>query len=337
MKKYLLCEWKRSFSSLLVLTVAWTIFCVAHFSTIELEYVVRDWKTGAIKEILPSNPQLWVYFVPLYILCMLTPVFTYSFQMDKRSVDYYFAFPLKREKLYFVKTLVGLSTVLIPFTVAFWSGFLAAVFRDGNLWQMVGFGPTYFIGVLFAICIYGIYAFVFTRANKVRDGVAFMIAYTFVFNLVLSFYDVSILTGVFGEIPFYIQEIFLFFGLNTFATYATEWIRGVEYSICHAETFIVPILLGAIAYGLLFFTLRYQKAENAEQISNSPFGYTALIPIYTAFMVALNGAHLLMTLFCFIGAVIATAWYRRKFKFTWKDWAMLGVATVLGLLLRLLL
>jgi hypothetical protein len=54
-------------------------------------------------------------------------------------------------------------------------------------------------------------------------------------------------------------------------------------------------------------------------------------------MVALNGAHLLMTLFCFIGAVIATAWYRRKFKFTWKDWAMLGVATVLGLLLRLLL
>lgn len=337
MKKYLFCEWKRNLSSLLVLTVAWTILCVAHFSTMELQYVVRDWETGVIKEILPSNPQIWVYFVPLYILCMLTPVFIYSFQMDKRSVDYYFAFPLKKEKLYFVKTLVGLSNVLVPFTVAFWSGFLAAVFRDGNLWQMVGFVPTYFIGVLFGVCIYGIYAFVFTRANKVRDGVAFMIAYTFVFFLLISFYDVSILTGVFGEIPFYVQEIFLFFGLNTFSTYAGEWIRGVEYSICRAETFIVPIAFGAIAYFLLFFTLRYQKAENAEQISNSPFGYTVLIPVYTAFMVALNSSDLLMTIFTFIGAVIAMAWYRRKFKFSWQDWAMLGGALVLGFLLRLLL
>lgn len=336
MRKYLIREWKRNFSSLLVLTVAWTIFCVAHFSTIELQYVVRDWNTGAIKEILPSNPRLWLYFVPLYLLCMITPIFTYNFQMDKRSVDYYFAFPLKREKLYLVKMLVGLSTVLIPFTVAFWSGFLAAVFRDGNLWQMVGFVPTYFISVLFAVCIYGIYAFVFTRANKVSDGVAFMIAYTFVFYLIISFIDVSILESKWGRIPFDVVEIFLFFGLMTFSNYATDWVIGSAV-VCNALTFIVPIVLGFAAYFLLFFLLRYQKAENAEQISESPFGYKTLIPIYTAFMVALNGEHLLMTIFCFIGAVIATACYRRKFKFSWHYWAMIGGAVLLGLLLHLFL
>lgn len=336
MRKYLIREWKRNFSSLLVLTVAWTIFCVAHFSTIELQYVVRDWNTGAIKEILPSNPRLWLYFVPLYLLCMITPIFTYNFQMDKRSVDYYFAFPLKREKLYLVKTLVGLSTVLIPFTVAFWSGFLVAVFRDGNLWQMAGFVPTYFISVLFAVCIYGIYAFVFTRANKVSDGVAFMIAYTFVFYLIISFIDVSILESKWGRIPFDVVEIFLFFGLMTFSNYATDWVIGSAV-VCNALTFIVPIVLGFAAYFLLFFLLRYQKAENAEQISESPFGYKTLIPIYTAFMVALNGEHLLMTIFCFIGAVIATACYRRKFKFSWHYWAMIGGAVLLGLLLHLFL
>jgi hypothetical protein len=282
-----------------------------------------------------------VYFVPLYILGMLTPVFTYSFQMDRRSVDYYFSFPLKKEKLYFVKTLVGLSTVLIPFTVAFWCGFLAAVFRDGNIWQMGYFALTYLISLLFAVCIYGIYAFVFTRANKVSDGVAFMIAYTFVFYLIISFIDISVISSNLGGVPFEIVEIFLFFGLLTFSNYATDWVRGAwiyaSVSECNAFTFILPIVLAVAAYALLFFTLRYQKAENAEQVSESPFGYKTLIPLYTVFMVAMNGEHLLMTIFCFIGAVIATACYRRKFKFTWKDWAVLGGAMVLGFLLHLLL
>lgn len=337
MKKYLVREWKKSIAALIVLTAAWSIFCVIHYSTVQLSYEIYDWQTGALKKIVAGNPRLWVYFVPLYLLCMLTPIFTYQFQMDKRSVDYYFSFPLKKEKLYLVKTLVGLSTVIIPFTVAFWSGFLAAAFREGNLWQMGYFVPTYFICLLFAVCIYGIYAFVFTRANKVSDGVAFMIAYTFVFFLIISFFDLSALESKLGRIPHDVVEVCLFFGLMTFSNYATDWIMGTAVT-CNAFTFVFPVVLGVIAYFLLFFLLRYQKAENAEQISESPFGYKALIPVYTAFMTALNAAAGgLWLVFCLIGAVIATACYRRKFKFSWQYWLVIVGSMVLGLILSLFL
>ena len=44
--------------------------------------------------------------------------------------------------------------------------------------------------------------------------------------------------------------------------------------------FLYPILLAAASYALMFLLLRQEKAENAEQNSDSWFGYRVMIPLY---------------------------------------------------------
>jgi hypothetical protein len=145
-------------------------------ATFTMWYEWEDWDTGVIKQAVQS-PNVSLVFGELLILLFVVPMLMYSFKMSKRGVDGYYSLPLKKEKLYFVLTMVGLILVIVPYTVAYWSGFLALLCREGNPYQMGYFVPAYFVGVLFALFLYGVNAFVFTRANRTSDGVVFMLSY----------------------------------------------------------------------------------------------------------------------------------------------------------------
>lgn len=326
MIKYLKYELKKNLWLFGLLTAVCLVPYVAHMSTFTF------W-VGPTEDRYLNSTGLTNMTFELIVLCYLAPLFVYSFKMNKRSVDAFYSLPLKREKLYFVKTLVGLFLVLIPFTLTYWSGFLALLCRPENPYYMSWYVPAYFGALFLGTCIYGMSAFVYTRANNVGDGVVFLVAYSFVGILILEYIEMLIHTSM----PWWLTDNFTFWGaISQFGNNIGILIKGGTPNRWSVAMFIIPFLLGGIGYFLLFYTLRFEKGESAEQCSDSWYGYRVLLPLFIALIVAINNFSLLnrvMTLIC--GIVVTVVW-RHTLKFSWKYWVTLVGAVVLGILLGML-
>ena len=333
--KFFCFEIKKHLWALIVLAAVCTLPYIAELSTMQLSYVSKHYGTGELITVLHSS-EIGLAFFALGALCYLSPVLVYSFKMNKRGVDAYYALPLKKEKLYFVKTMVGLLLVLVPYTLMYWSGFLTLLFRAENPYNMFWYLPGYFGGAMFGICLFGLNAFLFTRANKISDGVVFMVAYI-PFFLMLYEYATTVFHYRLTSDDY--ENFITFGGLTNFGNVINNLILGNQSAIFSPLTFVVMPVLGVAGYALLFALLRYEKGENAEQVSNSWFGYKLLIPTYTAFLLALNVRAFEIIWFCTIvvAAIVATVVYQRKFKFHLKWWGMISGALVLGVVLGLLI
>ena len=324
--KYLRFEMKKHMWTLAVLSAVCALPYIASLATFDMVYPYPNIYGG----LTVNRPQLSFVLVVLVALCFIAPVLAYSFKMNKRGIDGFYALPLKKEKLYLVKTVVGLSMVLVPFTLAHFGGFFTLLLRENNPYEMSWYIPAYFGGVFFGVCMYGINAFLFTRANTVTDGIVFMLAYSLFAYLLFEYYEQ--LTD--NYLKWWVEDSF------TTAGGATLFFDGMENLICgysddfYIGAFIVPALFGGVGWFLLFFNLRYEKGENAEQVSESWFGYKVIIPLYSAFLVAMSGMEEPLAL-CLVavGAVVATVVYRRKFRFQKRYWLMIAGAFALGLLL----
>ena len=332
MIKYLKYELKKHLWLFLLLSVIVAVPYVTHVSTMTMTRVLEyDYQ---YREIVYS-PNLTFVVTELIFLTFLMPIFMYSFKMNKRGVDAYYALPLTKERLYFVKTLVGLFLVIVPFTIGYWMGFFALLVRPNNPYFMGWYIPAYFGFVAYAVLLFGFNAFVYTRANRVWDGIVFMIAYAFVGVLVLSYIELVAHHSIWG----YVDETFMTFGgMVSFARCMESLIRYSSNSVLwNAWMFVVPAVYGAVGYFLLFYMLRYEKGENAEQISNSWFGYRLLIPLYTALVMGCNSYGGLFDLVLIIIAeIVVTIVYRNKFRFSWKYWLMIVGSIILGMFLGLL-
>ena len=330
--KFFCFELKKRLWAFVVLAAVCTLPYIAELSTMELFYVYPHHETGELITVLNST-QIGLAIFALGALCYLAPVFVYSFKMSKRGVDVYYALPLKKEKLYLVKTMVGLLLVLVPFTVMYWGGFLTLLFRADNPYDMFWYLPAYFGSAFLGICLFGMNAFLYTRGNTVADGIVFMIAYIPFFMMIYAY---VIQAFHFDWLYYAYESEFLSFGgLTEFGNEMSFLIARRENVKLSPLTFVVTPILGAVGYALMFLLLRFEKGENAEQVSDSWFGYKMLIPVYTAFMLALNLSAFDIISFCTVavGAIVATVVYRRKFKFHLKWWAMIGGALALGLFL----
>ena len=343
MKKFLAYELKNRLWTILILVLICTLPYIVTTATTTMFYEYTYEKDYGVAETVRHiySPCTWMVYVELLALCFVVPAMTYAFKTSKKSVDCYYALPLKREKLYFIKTLVGLCMVLIPFTIAYWSGFLALWLRPENPYEMGWYVPHYFGLVFFAVMLYGFNAFVFTRANTVGDGIVFMIAYMFVVFLVV-FYGVLV-TDTERDAWGVIEYLMPFMGSANFTFNMEELIMGDG---CHWSVwmFLFPAIYGVIGYTLLFTLLRFEKGENAEQVSDSWFGYKTLVPIYTAIAIGLLGTlseakGACAILFCLFAAasLIAMIVYRRKFRFEGKYWRLYGIGLSVGFVLAVIL
>lgn len=331
MRKYFLYEFKKNLWTLVLIAVSLTLIYVSTLSTLNMTY---SYETERGLNVYVASPQLSLLGGLMICLCFVAPVWTFSFKMNKRGVDAFYALPLKKEKLYFAKAAVGLLLVVIPFTVAYWLGFLTLLVREGNPYQMIWYLPAYFGELLFAVCLFGINTFLFTRANRVGDGIAFMFGY-----VLLGYLCVIVFDELFGGNYYsWETECFLTFGGQLRFEYNLEYlIKGTQNEgRWSAWIFVYPIVLAAISYCLLFYNLRFERGENAEQVSDSWFGYRLLIPAYLALLSSMIGEELIALCLIFIGGVTAAIVYRRKAKFSWKYWLMIAVGIAIGLALGML-
>ena len=340
MKNYLKYEFKKNLWAFLIIMVLCALPYIIEMSTFEMAWNYEYYDEFDIlkpgRQI--ATPPLATMSTQLIALCFIVPILTYSFKMNKRSVDAYYSLPIKKEKLYFVKTLVGLFLTLTPFTVAYWSGFFVLLCREGNPYSMGWYVPAYFGLLILGFFLYGFNSFLFTRANKVGDGVVFMLSYAFMGAMAISYIDFNFIKS---SLPYWVEETFLSFGgISLFTSEMARLIKNfytggnVNLSIW---SFAYPVLTGAIGYFLMFYLLRFEKAEDAEQVSDSWFGYRVIIPYYAAFLLGASYDLPLFTIcLVLIAEITATIVYRRKFLFEKKNWIHIGVGLGAGLILFLL-
>ena len=323
MKHYFIYELKKNFWPLVILTAI-----SAGLYLVELSYF-NPVSRYAEDSVVINTPPLSTVMIELCILCIVAPILMYSFKMNKRSVDAFYSLPIKREKIYLVKTLVGLLLVFIPYTLSYWLGFLSVVVRE-NHYHLVYFVSGYFLSVFLAVCLYGVNAFAFSRANRIVDGIVFMVFYTFILCLF-----VGLLSGFFPKLNDKVNagDYIIYSILFGWADDISRLIAGKEIynSLITPTKILVPALSGAVCYALLFSLVRFEKSEDSEQNSDSWFGYKTMIPAYTVLMTALWGGDLLSYALIIVGAIILSIVYTRKFLFGWKQWLTIAVAFAVGL------
>ena len=329
--RYISYELKKNIWTLVILTAVCTLFYVSTVSsmTMQGEYYMEGY---GLPEYYICDSQVSTVLFMLGALCYIVPTLVYSFKMNKRSVDAYYSLPLKREKLFLAKSALGLVLTLVPFTVAYWLGFFALLVREGNPYQMTYYVPTYFGALFYGIMLFGVNAFVFTRANKTSDGVLFTIAYAFIGSLIVSWIDYAEIIKMYAQTASYFTP---FGGFDRFGSYMSNLITGDTPEPWSHLAWIISLLYGVVGWFLLFWCVRYEKGENAEQISDSWYGYKVMIPLYTAFLLGLGEADPLSICSSLIAAIVATVVYQRKFRFAWKWWAVIGGAIVLGCILTI--
>lgn len=347
MKKYFLYELKKS---------AFTIGCL---SLIAVALYITPILTSTTLLSRVFGTYLWFISTIGGVLAVCVPIWIYAYKMKKRSVDLYYSLPLSHQKILLVKFLIGLVAVYVPYTVAYWLGAITVLIKVGSeIPTCIYYIPQYFSSIIPIYFIYAISSFVFTRANKLIDGIVFLCFWAFVFMLVAALFEKW--TWDIMQISDFQQTNFAIYPV-CYAPFAPlDWTttrfqelmlqqNATSFDAAELANVIVGFSLTALqAVGAtlgLFFMEKRAKAENCEQISDSVFGYKTMIPLYTAGLLALydfslgaifSDFFLILFVFTAVASFAITAIYKRTFKIERRQAVIYGVALEIGVLLSLL-
>lgn len=326
MIKFLRYELKKTFPYFLLVTVFISIAYMILLATIRTSWTVDG-------KVFIGDPHFWVLHIALIALAFINPIVVYSFKMTKRGVDGYYALPVKRQKLFYTKTLVGLFLTLAPFTVAYLGGVIVLLCRAGNPYHMQWYAIGYLGFVLLGICLFGVNAFAFTRAHRVGDGILLMIAYALIGSLTVAYVESAAHTVAY----WWIEESFSAWGsISAYGRLMSDFIMKNTSPNWTWWIFLYPIVVGTACYVAMFLLLKSEKSESAEQISEGWLSYKLAIPIYTALGIGTLPFSWLGLALIALASIAATMLYRRKLLFSWKYWVMIGIGVAVGVLLMLL-
>ncbi|MCL2796632.1 MAG: hypothetical protein FWD58_01060 [Firmicutes bacterium] len=367
MKKYFIYELKKNWLAALILAAFATVFYITFI-------INADFQPNFTGTYVPPS-LVAVPLVTLMLLCTFVPAMVFSYKMNARQTDCFYALPLRREKVYLIKSAIGLLMVLVPYTVAYWLGFIATAAKP-NAFELWAFIPAYFISIPLAVMLFGFNAFIFTRANRQSDGTFFVVLYACVGVMLAGYVYVLFDCGYgggYGDYGNYTNpsgsrinivnpsfwDWFTYSPLTWLANKYTGIISNTEtlYGVGavirpHEEVdlsgfinlewlyYLFAALTGIAAWAGLFLTARKEKAENAERVSDTWFGYRIMLPTYLALGLALLvpiGGSTAMIFIVIVVAMSAALYiiYRRSVKLKLEDIISLVGAVLLGLLLAI--
>lgn len=279
----------------------------------------------------------------LAVLCVAVPVMQFSYRMKVRDIDLWYSLPVTREKLTLARTLGGLMLIFVPYTLSYWLGFVILLVRE-NCFVLYGYPLYYLVSLPLGALLFGIYSFLYTRANSVGDGLVCMAGWTFALMLPFAFLSVHFPRL---DLPrsFSVWQLTPFGLLSRSAEYFNELICAETMSAALPLAWMIPltVLEGAGAYAGLFLTARRHKAENGGQLSSSLWCYRVLVPLYAFILASSLSVDYLGTQLAFIegafllvGGLICFVVYRRSFRLKTSDILTLAVSFGAGVLVAVL-
>ena len=292
---------------------------------------------------IPYDSLISAPTIVLAMLCVAVPVMQFSYRMKGRDIDLWYSLPVTREKLTFVRTLGGLMLIFVPYTLSYWLGFVIVLLRK-NYFALYGY-PLYYLAALpLGALLFGIYSFLYTRANSIGDGLVCMAGWTFALMLPFAFLSVRFPRLALPR-SFSVWQLSPFGLLSWAADYFNEFIcaDALPALLPLAWTIPLTVLEGAGAYAGLFLTARRHRAENGGQLSSSLWCYRVLVPLYVFILASSLSVDALGTqlaciagAFLLVGGFICFVVYRRSFRLKTSDFITLAVAFGAGILVSVL-
>ncbi len=289
------------------------------------------------------NSPLWLVTWTAALLAMIIPAFEFYFKMRKVSIDQQYQLPIKREKLYITKYIVGLIEMLVPTIVSIvLVVVLIATKRD--MFDKSFLTPYFFSIVGLAIVLYTSVVFVYTRANTFFDGLINIALWSFLGVAIFAFINQILINfntdlespyARYGDASYFFLQspmtvVHGYFNQN----FMNEPFKFEVLSIISVTIFSV---IGVVMGFLTVYLLRFEKAEDSMQKSTSYFSYKVLIPIYLFFLVAYSilldeTVYILMPVIV-IGGYILYVIYNRSFKITKTDLICFGSSIAGGIVI----
>ncbi len=278
----------------------------------------------------PTSTPLAIFVTYGVILSFFYAIYEFGFKTKKVEVDAMYSLPIKRRDLYLAKFLNGLTQTLIPIMISYIITviYIALSYNLYNMWGFLLYVPIF---ILFISLLYSVYAFGFTRGNNIADGV-FTIIFISILPAMLYLYN--------GFTKIIDLEPALNQGWETILGPIISVTTVVEEMIIQTvdrTNFFIQVgsyfnILISLACLVLFIVLASkEKAEDAEERTNSWFAYNLFIPLYTYIFISILPDILLVTIF------IACAYFmyvykNKSFKISTVEIIILLSVAVLGLL-----
>lgn len=289
-----------------------------------------------------SSNQVGLSVTFLAFLCYIVPICKNAYLKKKKTIDYYYALPIKRTTLMNINLIVGLIEVLIPFTVTFFMGLFITMAKT-DMFNYEYYIPLYFSLIGISIPLFVFNFFLSTRANSIVDSVLIVALYTFSIWLLFGFIE-SVFEASF-KMP--IEQLITFMPfINIGNAYSSLISRGTDPYVV-AGSKIYPhyylCIFEVLMYVPLFIFTKKDKSERAEQISDSFFGYRTLIPFYLFTLISCiiigtgSGVFSIISnwfisvLMVVAAGLVGYVIYYRKFKLPKRGWLALLISVVSGI------
>lgn len=308
-----------------------------------------------------SYAELTVLATVAIVISTVIPILELLPFKNRRNMDTLLFLPLDRTKLGTAHFLNGLLQVIGIELISFVAVFclLVAHSYPFSAWNFL---LLFAFTVLGSLSIYAVTAFVFDRANTTADGLIWLVLYSFigccVFVGVKGLYEYSVgqllytqKTDLFTEGIFspyfllidlwYKVSLILIPDIEYYEENGTVWMDERVYSGVIENNDIAGMIIGAV-FALLFtvgflWLFRKKRPERIGAVSDSPFGYKVLLPLFSVSwlcdFLSYTGQHLAIAL---TGLMIGYIIYRRSIRLKMQDYISIAVALILPLILTVI-
>lgn len=268
----------------------------------------HDGKTASI---------LLVYYIILMVLCLIIPVYEFSFKMEKRTAFKIYSFPISKRNLYIIHYVLGFVEIIIPFILGSLLSIIPVIVTD-NPYRMQFFYLYLLIAIVPILLSYSYSVFFFTRGNNMVDGITIMLLA--VLAMPAFFLTLTTKIGIVFDLfafPFFLLsysymlfEFLLENGVIIFQN-SFNFLFGINYVI----PFIFVLILSIAATVLFFLMIGKDKIENIGSRSDTLFGYRTLIPLIGISCSSGLIYFLLMGILTYLGYVLFTRSYKLTAKY----------------------
>lgn len=293
-----------------------------------------------------SNTYLYYLTTMMAIFATLIPIYEFSFKMRKNSIDLFYSLPVKRNKLYIAKYLIGMVELFIIFTVCFIYVFIfAAISVNGRdvEFHIVYYVPYYFTILGLGFLLYNFIAFFYTRGNSAFDGILLTLLSVFAVTLVASF--VYAIIGKIQEPRYhpYTGQAFNFTAYSLIyhltSIYSTLLTKSVSHPTptVYLPSFITMLIVFVALVPLFFILNNSKKAEDTGDINTEWYLYKTFIPLYIICIYATITAHPFYMILVPVAGYVGYVINNRSFKIKKWDIIFLASSTLIGAVIGILM
>lgn len=296
------------------------------------------------------------------VIASIIPMIELSAFKSRRNLDTLFFLPISRKSIALAHYLSGLIQMFTIYTVAF-LGHTLVLLEFAEDFRMEYMPLYYVLLLILGVVVYSVFMFLFGEANSNVDGVICSVMWIFALYLAMLalnypirmfamkyIYDNVSPSAEYWDFTRQLSNFAAWFlpyaplnnltvvfqsvmqGWNNFnghELYFPTFIEAINRRFPHWYMVFPWIAAGAASVWGYFRTFTRKGAERAEDISDSPFCYKTLIPLYGASLAILTSeSDLVMFLLTIAAMYIGYAVYRRSFRIKKADVITVASVTV---------